>query len=404
MVIIVQKYGGSSVKDVDRILNVARRVLEARQAGNRVVVVLSAMQGETDRLIQMAHQISEEPLDREVDALLATGEHASIALLAIAINKLGCRARSYTGLQAGIITDGGYRRSRIKCIECDRIKKDIENDVIPIVAGFQGINEDGDVTTIGRGGSDISAVALAAALNADYCEIYSDVEGVYTADPKICPSAKKIDRISYEEMLEIAGAGAKVLESRSVQLAAKYNIPIHARSSLTNNDGTWLVKEEKSMEDILVSAIALTENEAKVAIRKILDEVGAVAKLFAPIANAGINVDMIVQNVSADGFIDLTFTCLKDDLKKAMQIADSAANLAGAEKIEAAGNIAKVSVVGVGMKSHAGIASKIFDCLAKEKIAIQMISTSEIKVSIIVDAKCAHRAVNILHDTFQLNK
>ncbi len=404
MPLVVQKYGGTSVGNIERIKNVARRVIRQHQKGDQMVVVVSAMSGETNRLVALAKEIHELPEGREYDVIVSTGEQVTIALLAMAIQNMGVPAVSYLGSQVRILTDDAFSKARIRSIDNERIHKDLNDGKIVVVAGFQGVDENGNVTTLGRGGSDTTAVAIAAALKADACEIYTDVDGVYTTDPNVCPDARKIDRISYEEMLEMASTGAKVLQIRSVEMAAKYNVPVEVRSSFNDNPGTWVTKEESQMESRMVTGVSLNKDEAKIAVRQVPDTPGVASKIFAPISDANINVDMIVQNVSSEGTTDLTFTVPKSDLKRALLIVEGVAKEIGAKKVESSENIAKVSVIGLGMRSHAGIASKMFTTLAKENINIQMISTSEIKISIIVDAKYTELAVRVLHDAFELGK
>ncbi|MBN1282525.1 MAG: aspartate kinase [Proteobacteria bacterium] len=399
---IVHKYGGTSVADLERIRAVARRVAGVARGGSRVAVVVSAQAGETDRLIRLAHEMAREPHERDMDLLVATGEQASVALLSLALRGEGQETETFLGFQAGIFTDGNHGRARIEGIDPAGVRSALDRGAVAIVAGFQGIAPDGRITTIGRGGSDTSAVALAAALRADRCEIFTDVEGVATADPRICPDAKLLRRITYEEMMELADTGAKVLHTRCVELAARFKVPLVVRSSFTEGEGTWVVPEESVLEGTVVSGISLTTGEAKVAIRKVPDRVGVTAAIFKPIARAGIDVDLILQNVSEDGFTDLTFTVPKADLRRAMQLAEQAARDVKAGRVEAAGDIAKVSVVGLGMRSHAGVAHRMFEALAAEGIAIEMIGTSEIKVSIVVDIREAERAVRVLHKAFGL--
>ncbi len=401
--LLVQKYGGTSVGSLERIREVAQRIVRARTQGNRVAVVLSAMAGETNRLVALAREAAETPHPAHTDVLLATGEQTSVALMGIVLEEMGVAAQSFLGHQVRILTDGNHGRARITSIDVERLRQVIDTGGVPLIAGFQGVTDDGAITTIGRGGSDTSAVAIAAALGADACEIMTDVEGVYTADPRICPDARKLSRISYEELLELADAGAKVMHTRAVEIAAKYKVKMCIRSSFNNSEGTWVVPEEEIMEDTLVSGITMNMSEAKVAIRHVPDEVGVVARIFEPIAKADINVDLIIQNLAADGRHDLTFTVPKEDLKKALQLAEGAARVVGAGRVEAAGDIAKISVVGVGMRTHAGVAHTMFDALAKHGIAIQMIGTSEIKVSIVIDIKYAELAVRVLHEAFGLN-
>jgi len=404
MALIVQKYGGTSVGDPDRIRNVAKRVIETRKQGHDVVVVVSAMSGETNRLIDLAKSISKEPDGREYDQLISTGEQVTIALLALALQEAGQPARSFLGHQVKIVTDSVFSKARIKNIDADVVFDSLKKGMVVVVAGFQGMDEEGNITTLGRGGSDTTGVAIAAALKADLCEIYTDVDGVYTTDPRICPDAKKLTKISYEEMLELASVGAKVLQIRSVEFAAKYNVNLVVRSSFNHNEGTLVCKEDTSMEDVVVSGIALAKDEAKVALRRLADKPGVASQIFKPIAESNINVDMIVQNVSEDGFTDMTFTVPKGDLPKAKKLIESISESIGCKKIDADEDIAKVSVVGVGMRSHAGVASKIFQTLAANGVNIEMISTSEIKVSVVVKNKDGEKAVKVLHEAFGLGK
>ncbi len=404
MALIVQKYGGTSVGDIERIKNVARRVLKTHQAGHQVVVVLSAMAGETNRLVALSKQILEIPEGREYDVLVSTGEQVTIALLAMTFQAMGAHAVSYLGHQVKILTDDAFSKARIVSVDSQNIHRDLNEGKIVVVAGFQGVDGLGNVTTLGRGGSDTTAVAIAAALKADACQIFTDVDGVYTTDPNMCSDAKKIDRISYEEMLEMASTGAKVLQIRSVELGAKYKVPIEVLSSFNDNPGTLVTGEEPSMERQMVTGVSFQKDEAKIAIRQVPDKPGIAGRIFAPISEANINVDMIVQNVSKDGTTDLTFTVPKSDLKKALQIIEKHSKDIGAQNVEASESIAKISVIGLGMRSHAGIASKMFSALADENINIQMISTSEIKISIIVDAKYTELAVRVLHSAFDLGK
>jgi len=367
-------------------------------------VVVSAMSGETNRLLAMAHEACEMPHERETDVLVSTGEQVTTALLSLVIQQMGGKAVSFQGYQVKILTDDAFSKARIKSIDSDRIKGELKKGKVVVVAGFQGMDENGNITTLGRGGSDTTGVALAAALKADTCEIYTDVDGVYTTDPNLCQGARKIDKISYEEMLEMASTGAKVLQIRSVEMGAKHNVPIHVRSSFNENPGTLVCKEDSSMENVVVTAIAFDKNEAKIAVRHVPDKPGIAMKLFTPIAEANINVDMIVQNVSEDGKTDMTFTVPKADLKKALKIVEGVAKEIGAKKIDSDEKIAKVSIIGVGMRSHAGIAAKAFSVLSKEGVNIQMISTSEIKISLVIDEKYTELAVRTLHDAFELEK
>ena len=399
MSLIVQKYGGTSVGDLDRIRNVAVRVAGRRRAGDDLVVVVSAMAGETNRLLKLAHDLTPEPDRREVDVLVATGEQVTVALLAIALNQRGCPAVSFLGHQVRIATDSSFGKARIKSIDADRITSALAAGRVVVVAGFQGVDLEDNITTLGRGGSDTSAVALAAALKAT-CEIYTDVDGVYTSDPRICANARKLDRISYEEMLELASLGAKVLQIRSVEFAKRYGVPLHVRSSFNDNEGTWVVEEEPSMEDILVSGVTYDRDEAKITVVQVPDQPGLAARIFGPVADANIGVDMIIQNASAAGTTDLTFTVPKGDFRQALAIVERTAKEIGAKGVSTDTDVAKVSIVGLGMRSHAGIAAKMFRTLADVGINIEMISTSEIKTSVVVDAKFVELAVRVLHDAF----
>jgi aspartate kinase len=402
--LIVQKYGGTSVGDLNRIRNVAHRVQKTRREGDDVVVVVSAMAGETDRLIQLCHQACDSPGLREYDCLISTGEQVSAALLAIILQSMGVPARSFLGPQVRIITDSAFSTARIQNVEVSRLRKELKAGVIPVVTGFQGVDKKGDITTLGRGGSDTTGVALAAALKADVCEIYTDVEGVYTTDPNICPEARKLSRISYDEMLELASLGAKVLQIRSVEFAKKYNVPIHVRSSFTEKSGTWVVKEDEKMERVLVSGVTLNKSEARITVVRVPDKPGIASKIFSPISDANIVVDMIIQNTSADGSTDLTFTVPKVDMKKALKLVQKTAEEIKAQEVLADENIAKVSIVGAGMRSHSGVASKMFTALSKENINILMISTSEIKISCVIEAKYGELAARVLHQAFGLEK
>ncbi len=399
MSLVVQKYGGTSVGSIERIKDVAAKIVAAKRAGRDLVVVVSAMAGETNRLVALAHQIAEMPDEREKDVLLASGEQVSVALLSLALKDMGQPARSYLGHQVRIETDKAYGRARILSIDSTKIVQSLKAGEV-VVAGFQGVDEDDNITTLGRGGSDTSAVALAAFLNAEACEIYTDVEGVFTAYPAICPSARKLKRISYDEMIELASTGAKVLEIRSVEFAKKYSVPVQVRSTFSDAEGTWLVDEEESMTDVLVSGVACDKNEAKITIVRVPDRPGLAAQIFGPIADANIVVDMIIQNASEDGTTDMTFTVPKADCKKAVAIVETCLPAVHAQGIKVDTEIAKVSVVGVGMRTHAGVAAKMFKALADEGINIEMISTSEIKISVVIDAKYAELAVRVLHDAF----
>ena len=400
MPLIVQKYGGTSVGSIERIKHVARKVAEAKKQGNDVVVVVSAMAGETNRLVALAQQVSESPDERERDVLLASGEQVSSALLSLAIKDLGCPARSFLAHQARIETDKAYGKARIKSIDSTRIKRALKDGEIVVVAGFQGVDEEENITTLGRGGSDTSAVAMAAALKANVCEIYTDVGGVFTTDPSICPKARKLDRISFEEMIEMASTGARVLQIGSVELAMKFAVPVHVRSSFTDLEGTWVVEEDESMDEVLVSGVTYDKNEAKITLLKVPDRPGLAAQIFSPISGANIVVDMIIQNASEDGTTDLTFTVPKADYKKALSLVEKTASVIQAGGVRVDPGIAKVSIVGVGMRTHAGVAAKMFQVLAREEINIQMISTSEIKISVVIDEKEMEHAVRVLHEAF----
>jgi len=403
MALIVQKYGGTSVGSIEKIRAVAERVIETSIQGNQMVIVLSAMAGQTDGLIKLANGMSEDPDSRELDVLVSTGEQISVALFAMAVKAMGYDARSLLGFQVAIHTDHLFGKARIHDIETNRIIRNLDQGRIVTVAGFQGLDGHGDITTLGRGGSDTTAVALAAALKADVCEIFTDVNGVYTTDPNICPRAKKMDFISYEEMLEMASLGAKVLEIRSVEFAKKFNVPIHVRSTFTNERGTMVVAETKDMEKVAVSGVAYNKNEARVTIRKVPDQPGIASKIFDPVFRAGIVVDMIVQNTSQDGLTDLTFTVLKTDFYKTMKLVSDIAAEIGAERVLGDEDIAKVSIIGVGMRTHAGVAKTMFAALAKENINILMISTSEIKISCLIEEKYTELAVRVLHKAFGLD-
>jgi len=402
MSLIVQKFGGTSVGTIEKIRDVAKKVIEYYEQGNRMVVVLSAMSGQTDGLIEMAHEMVADPDPRELDVLVSTGEQVSVALFAMAVKSLGYDARSLLGFQVGILTDKIYGKARIHEIDTSRISTELDKNRIVTVAGFQGQDVHGNITTLGRGGSDTTAVALAAALKADVCEIFTDVEGVYTTDPNVCSTARKMDYISYDEMLEMASLGTKVLEIRSVEFAKKFNVPIHVRSTFSKEKGTMVVAETKDMEKVLVSGVAFNKDEARITVKKLPDSPGIAAQLFEPVFQAGIVVDMIVQNTSDEGITDLTFTVLKSDFYKTMKLVSDVAEDIGAEKVLGDENIAKVSVVGVGMRTHAGVARKMFKALADENINIMMISTSEIKVSCVIEEKYTELAVRVLHGAFGL--
>ena len=404
MSLIVQKYGGTSVGDIERIKLVAERIVQAKSEGHDLVVVVSAMAGETDRLLSLAAQVSDAPDERELDVIIATGEQISIGLLALAIQQRGHRARSFTGSQVRIQTDTAHTKAKILSVEVDRVRLALREGAIAIVAGFQGVTAEEEVTTLGRGGSDLTAVAMAAALKADLCEIHTDVDGVYTADPNLVPEARKLARISYDEMLEMASLGAKVLQARAVEYAKNYDVPVHVRSSFNAGQGTLVVREDTEMEKVVVSGIAYNKNEAKITVLRVADRPGIAAKLFTRVAEANIVVDMIVQNISQDGSTDISFTVPKPDYPKAMQIVTGVAKEIGAPQVVGDDKIAKVSIVGVGMRTHSGVAARMFEALAGEKINIMMISTSEIKVSCVIDAKYAELAVRVLHDVFDLAK
>lgn len=404
MALIVQKFGGTSVGTTDKIKAVARRVIKNHQQGNRMVVVLSAMSGETDRLTGLALTMQRIPNEREMDTLLATGEQVTVALFAMAVKEQGYDAVSLLGDQVAIHTDTMHTKARIRSIDSSLINAHLDQGKIVVIAGFQGVTDDGDITTLGRGGSDTTAVALAAAMQADACEIFTDVEGVYTTDPNICPQARKIDYISYDEMLELASLGAKVLDIRSVGLAKRFRVPVHVRSTFSENIGTWVVEENKIMESMLVSGITYSKNEARITIKQVPDQPGIAAKIFLPISDAGILVDMIIQNTTDGRLTDMTFTVLRRDYDRAMEILKKVAEEIGAESVTGDKGIAKVSIVGVGMRNHPGIASTMFQILAKEGINMMMVSTSEIKVSCIIAEKYTELAVRALHDAFALDK
>ena len=402
MGLVVQKFGGTSVANIEKIKNVAQKAIREKKAGNDVIVVLSAMSGETDRLIALAHLAAESPDDREYDSLISTGEQVTVSLLSIVLNAMGYRARSFLGFQVKILTDKAYKKARISMIDTEAIKQELKHGTIAIVAGFQGVDEDNNITTLGRGGSDTSAVALAAALKADRCDIFTDVDGVYTTDPNICSKARRLDRISYDEMLEMAMTGAKVLQPRSVEMAKKYNVPVYVKSSFSDEGGTLVTKEDKEMEREVVSGITYDRDQAKITVVRVPDKPGVAASLFTPLSEHNISVDMIIQNASADGFTDLTFTVSKKEMKEAQKIVDATAKAVGAKKVEVDDDVAKVSIIGVGMVSHSGVAAKMFQTMAKESINIMMISTSEIKISCIIQRKYTELAVTVLHDAFGL--
>jgi aspartate kinase len=407
MALIVQKFGGTSVGDPAKIKAVAERVLGYSLQGHEMVVVLSAMAGETDRLIGLASSVQELPDSREMDVLLSTGEQVTVSLFAMAVKAAGSEAVSFLGDQVRILTSSMHTKARITAVDTEKIRKQLDQGKIVVVAGFQGVDENGNITTLGRGGSDTTAVALAAALKADRCEIFTDVEGVYTTDPNICAAARKIDRISYDEMLELASLGAKVLDIRSVGLAKRYKVPLHVRSTFTETEGTWVVEEDKQMESMLVSGVTYNKNEARLTISRVPDKPGIASKIFTPISDAGIVIDMIIQNTRAGDLTDMTFTVPRTDYRKALDILKEVAADIGAEEVTSSDNIAKISIVGVGMRNHSGIATTMFattmfHVLAKEGINIMMISTSEIKVSCVIEEKYTELAVRALHDAFAL--
>ncbi|MDH5301821.1 MAG: aspartate kinase [Gammaproteobacteria bacterium] len=404
MALIVQKYGGTSVGSVPRIENVAKKVAAYRDQGHDVVVVVSAMSGETNRLIALAKEIEDQPSSRELDVLVATGEQVTIALLSMALHKLGKDARSYTGAQVSIVTDDAYSKARIVSIDDKRIRADLAEGRVVVVAGFQGVDEQGNITTLGRGGSDTTGVALAAALKADECQIYTDVDGVYTTDPRVVPEARRLDRISYEEMLEMASLGAKVLQIRSVEFASKYNVPLRVLSSFDDAGGTLITSEDEVMEQALISGVAFNRDEAKLTVMGVPDQPGVAYKILGPIGKANIEIDMIIQNTGADGLTDFTFTVHRNDYNKAMSVLKQTAEVLGAREVSGDAKIVKISLVGVGMRSHAGIASTMFEALAAEGINIKMISTSEIKISVVVDEKYLELGVRALHSAFKLDQ
>jgi aspartate kinase len=404
MSLIVQKYGGTSVGNPERIRNVANRIAQWHKNGDQIIAIVSAMSGVTDSLIKLAKEICEEPAEREMDVLLATGEQTTISLLAMALHTLGIPAVPLTGAQAGIITDTKHSKAKIANITPNQVKKHLDNGEIVIIAGFQGQTPEGKITTLGRGGSDLTAIAIAAATKADLCQIYTDVDGVYSADPRIVPDATKIQEISYDEMLEMAGAGTKVMQARSVEFAKKFGVKFEVRSSFNNNPGTIVKEENKSMENIVIRGVSVEKNQAKVTINGVPDQPGIAAKLFQTIAEAGVNVDMIVQNVSQSGETDITFTLHKDDIKKANKITGSISELSTAKSVTIKEGIAKLSIVGIGMRNHSGIASTLFAALSEEKINIQMISTSEIKITVVIDEEHTTKAAKAVHQKFQLNQ
>jgi len=404
MGLVVQKFGGTSVANIEKIKNVAQKAIKEKKAGNEVVVVLSAMAGETDRLINLANSAADIPDGREYDSLISTGEQVTVTLLAIVLNSMGHRAKSFLGFQVQVLTDNAHKKARIKNIDAKSISSELKKGTIVVVAGFQGVDEKNNITTLGRGGSDTSAVALAAALKADQCDIYTDVDGVYTTDPNVCNKARRLDKISYDEMLEMAITGAKVLQPRSVEMAKKYNVPVYVKSTFSDQGGTLVTKEDKDMEREVVSGITYDKDQAKITVVHVPDKPGIAAALFSPLSAKNINVDMIIQNASLEGFTDMTFTVSKKDLKEAKIIVEQTAKEIGAKKVEVDDEVAKVSIIGVGMASHSGVASKMFTTLANESVNIMMISTSEIKISCIIQRKYTELAVSVLHDAFGLEK
>lgn len=404
MGLIVQKFGGTSVANAERVRAAAKRIVETYKAGNQVIVVVSARGQTTDELIDLAHEITDKPSTREMDMLMSTGEQISIALVAMAIHALGYPAVSFTGGQVGIVTDSYHTKARIRNINTQRIKKELDNGTIVIVAGFQGIDANENITTLGRGGSDTTAVALAAIMKADRCDIFTDVDGIYTADPRKVPHARKLSTISYDEILELASLGAQVMHSRSIEFAKKYNVPLQVRSSFNDKEGTLICKEAKEMENIVVSGVAVSKDDAKITIRAVPDVPGQAAKIFHEIAKRNINVDMIIQNASIEGRADVTFTVPRSDLREALNVAEKIKKDLSAKEVLHDSKIAKLSVVGIGMRSHCGVAEKMFSVLADEKINIQMISTSEIKISCVIEEAHADRALRAVHTAFELDK
>jgi aspartate kinase len=403
MALIVQKYGGTSVGTIEKIGNVADKVVARVKSGDQIVVAVSAMSGETNRLIALANDISSKPHAREMDVIISTGEQVTIALLTMALLDRGCDARSYTGAQIRMVTDDVHGKARIKDIQCDRMKADLDAGRVVVVAGFQGVDKDGNITTLGRGGSDTTAVAIAAALKADECQIYTDVDGVYTTDPRVEPKARKLDQITFEEMLEMASLGSKVLQIRSVEFAGKYNVPLRVLSSFEEGEGTLIALEENDVEQAVISGIAFNRDEAQLTINGVPDQPGVASKILGPVTDANIEIDMIVQNVSEDGCTDFTFTVHRNDYAVTHALMEKVAKELGAEKMQGDDAIVKISLVGVGMRSHAGIANTMFDTLANENINIRMISTSEIKISVVVDEKYLELGVRSLHEAFGLD-
>lgn len=402
--LIVQKFGGSSVANPERIKHVAQRVVQTKRNGHDVVVVVSALGDTTDELLDLARQISQHPPERELDMLMATGEQVSVALLAMAIEELGEDAISFTGAQVGILTDGRHTKAKVIDINAKRIREQVAKGRIVIVAGFQGMTINHEITTLGRGGSDLTAVALAKALSADMCEIFTDVEGVFTADPRLVPNARKLSWISYDEMLEMASLGAQVMQARSIFVAKRFNVPIHVRSSFSLREGTMITQAAKAMEDVVVSGVTLQKDEAKVTIQDVPDKPGMAAQIFRELAQKDLNIDMIVQNISREGATDVSFTVIKGDLPATLRVARSVAHRIGAGEVTTDEGVAKISVVGIGMRSHSGVAAKMFEALSKERINIEMISTSEIKISCVIRKAHAERAMRVIHHAFGLSK
>ncbi len=404
MALIVQKFGGTSMANTERIENVARTVAATKQAGNKVAVVVSAMAGQTDYLLDLSSSISVNPPLREQDALVSTGEQVAAALLAITLAKMGHKSQSYTGMQLPMVTDDIHSKARILDLKTDRLQKVLDEGIIPVIAGFQGVNSEGDITTLGRGGSDTTAVAIAAALKADCCEIYTDVDGVYTTDPNICPQARHLKQISYSEMLELAGLGAKVLQTRSVELAQKYRVPLVVKSSFGSNKHTWIVKKEDVMENSIIKGVTLERNVSKIVVIRVPDRPGIAYRILAPLADLAINVDMIIQNASIDGHTDFTFTVPRTELTRAKALVQKVADDIGAQEVMTANGIVKVSAVGIGIKTNFGVAARMFKALADENINVQMISTSEYRISAVIDEKYGELAVRTLHQAFELEK
>ncbi len=404
MALIVQKYGGTSVGSIERIQAVAAKVKACQDRGHQLVVVVSAMSGETNRLVDLAQGISERPNPRELDVLLSTGEQVTIALLSMALEQRGCAARSYTGGQVHILTDSAHNKARIRDIDAARVRADLEAGRVVVVAGFQGVDQQGNITTLGRGGSDTTAVAMAAALKADECQIFTDVDGVYTTDPRVEPKARRLNKITFEEMLEMASLGSKVLQIRAVEFAGKYNVPLRVLSSFEDGPGTLITFEDDVMEEAKISGIAFNRDEAKLTILGVPDQPGVAHQILGPVADANVEVDMIIQNIGADGSTDFTFTVHRNDYSKALEILQATCRELGAKEVHGDTDIGKISLVGVGMRSHAGIASQMFAALAKEQINIQMISTSEIKISVVVAQKYLELGVRALHEAFELGQ